>query len=126
LPFMMPDVRYAICPFDATDAPVRVSAAIPGPGWSLSLHTPKGDNFLYVQGTDDRSTDVNIMLKAPGTVFEAKNISAIQPTRQAPQLKLTHARGVAIFSAPIGAFAYRRLADEQLNSFKCQAALQRS
>lgn len=126
LPFMMPDVRYAICPFDATNGPIRINAAIPAPGWSLSLHTPNGENFLYVQGTDDRATNVNILLRAPGTVIEAKNISEIQPSRQTPEFKLTHAIGVAIYSAPIGAFAYRRMADEQLNSFRCQATTRRS
>lgn len=125
LPFMMPDIRYAVCPFDVTNSDVQVKAELPGPGWSLSLHAPNGDNFLYVPGIDDRKIDIDFTLRAPGSVFEAKNIEQLAAGPQTPALSLKHATGVAIFRAPVGALALRRQTDERLNSLKC-SAVQRS
>jgi len=119
LPFMMPDIRYAICRFDVSKQNVRLKAELPGPGWNLSLHAPNGDNFLFVPGTDDRKVSVDFTLRAPGSVFEAKNIQQLTADQQAPALSLKHAQGVAIFRAPIGALALRRQTDEKLNSLKC-------
>lgn len=125
LPFMMPDVRYAVCRFDVSAQDVRVKAELPGPGWSLSLHAPNGENFLYVPGIDDRKIDIDFTLRAPGSVFEAKNIEQLSASQQTPALSLKYAKGVAIYRAPVGALALRRQTDEQLNSLKC-FAVQRS
>lgn len=125
LPFMMPDIRYAVCRFDVSKQDVRVQAKLPGPGWSLSLHAPNGDNFLYVPGIEERKIDVDFTLRAPGSIFEAKNIEQLSASQQAPTLSLKYVQGVAIFRAPVGALALRRQTDEQLNSLKC-FAVQRS
>ncbi len=120
--FMMPDNRYAICRFDSSSAPIRIRAVIPAPGWSLSLHAPNGDNVLFVPGTDDRVTTVNITVKPPGKVFEAKTLGALSPAKKTPEINLTLSQGIAIYRAPIPALALRRLVDERLNSFECYPA----
>ena len=125
LPFMMPDIRYAVCHFDVSKQDVRIQAKLPGPGWSLSLHAPNGDNFLYVPGTEERKIDVDFTLRASGSILEAKNIEQISATQQATNLSLKYAQGIAIFRAPVGALALKRKTDEQLNSVKC-FAVQRS
>lgn len=121
LPFMMPDIRYAVCRFDVSKQDVRVQAELPGPGWSLSLHAPNGDNFLYVPGIEERKVNVDFTLRAPGSIFEAKNIEQLSASQQTPTLNLKHVEGVAIFRAPVGALALRRQTDEQLNSLQCFA-----
>lgn len=126
LPFMMPDVRYAVCHYDASDGPIRVRAEVPGPGWSLSLHAPAGDNFLYVPGTEDRATTVNILLKAPSKRFETETLGTVAVAQGSPEIKLNSPVGVAIYKAPIDALAFRRQIDERLNSFKCFQERRRS
>jgi uncharacterized membrane protein len=39
LPFMSPDMRYAVCRFDVAGGPVTISAQLPDKGWSLALYT---------------------------------------------------------------------------------------
>lgn len=119
LPFMMPDIRYAVCRFDVAKQDVRLKAELPGPGWSLSLHSPNGENFLYVPGTEDRKINIDFTLRAPGSVFEAKDIRQLSASQQAPALDLKYTKGVAIYRAPVGALALRRETDERLNSLKC-------
>lgn len=119
LPYMMPDIRYAICPYDASTGPVRIRATIPAAGWSLSLHTPDGGNFMFVPGTDERRSNVDLVLRATRTVLEARTVSTAQPATPTPEVKLSEATGVAIFRAPVGALAFRERIDRLLNSFKC-------
>ena len=116
---MMPDTRYAICRFDGRHGPIRVRADVPAAGWSLSIHAPNGDNFLFVPGTDERVTKLNILLKPPGTVFEGRSISVLQPERKSPQIELTRSEGLVVFKAPVSALSLRRLIDEQLGTFEC-------
>jgi uncharacterized membrane protein len=117
--FMMPDNRYAICRFDATAAPMIVRAALPGPGWSLSVHAPNGDNVLFVPGTNDRVTNISIVIKPSGQLFEAKTIGSLPTAGKTPEISLTQDEGLVIYRAPVPALAKRRLVDEQLNSFQC-------
>src|SRR5690606_20344600 len=62
LPFLTPDVRYAMCRYDSTGGPVRVTAVLPGRGWSLALHTPSGENVYAATGRDDRSTTLHLRI----------------------------------------------------------------
>jgi len=119
LPFMMPDMRYALCRFDARDSVVRIRVEIPAPGWSLSLHSPNGDNFLFVPGTDDRVTKINIEINPASKTFATKSIGQLDEKKKSPFISIKQPRGIAMFRGPINALALRRKVDEQLNSFEC-------
>jgi hypothetical protein len=45
LPELPPDVFYAMCRYDLNRGAVAVRATVLGPGWALSVHTPRGSNF---------------------------------------------------------------------------------
>jgi uncharacterized membrane protein len=119
LPFYNPDALYSYCPFDASTSRIRLSAKLPDAGWSLSLHTPIGENFYFVPGSETRPTDVQLVLVPPGTVFAHGAIEVENGSQGVPQVKLTHVRGLAILRTPIKGFEYRRLADELRSTFSC-------
>lgn len=119
LPFLMPDTRYAVCRFDASNSTVHIRAELPEPGWSLSMHAPNGDNFLFVAGTIDRTTKINIVVNPRDPKFEAKTLAELPEKKKSPVITIKREHGIAIFKAPINALAFRRLADEQLNLFEC-------
>ncbi len=119
LPFMMPDTLYAVCRFDASYGIVRIRAEIPAPGWSLSMHAPNGDNFLFVPGKADRITKLNIEVNPNSKTFETKSIGQLDNKKKSPLITIKFPHGLAIFRAPVNALALRRKVDEQLNSFKC-------
>ena len=48
LPFLAPDAVYAMCRYDITVDSLIVTAAMAQAGWTLSLHTPQGDNFFVM------------------------------------------------------------------------------
>ncbi len=119
LPFMMPNRRYAICRYDARRAPVRIRAELPAPGWSLSLHRPNGDNFMYFPGTNERVTKLNLVLEPAAKSVVTTSLGALAPAQKAAELEVTSAAGLAIYKAPVSSLAVRRLVDEQLSTFEC-------
>ncbi len=121
LPFFSPDALYSFCRYDASTARISVSAKLPDVGWSLSLHTPKGQNFYFVPGSGDRETDIKLVLEPPGNVFALGNTEITTANRTIPVIKLPDVHGLIILKAPIKGLAYRRLIDEKRAAFKCQA-----
>lgn len=121
LPFFGPDALYSFCRYDASTTRIRVSAKLPDVGWSLSLHTPRGENFYFVPGNGRRSTDIDLILVPPGNVFSHGNIEVNQSDKTIPRINLPHVRGLVILRAPVKGLAYRRQIDEQRGAFRCQA-----
>lgn len=122
LPFFAPGSFYSYCRYDASTSRVRLSATLPGVGWSLSLYTPKGENFYFVAGTDVRETDVKLILVPPGNLFvDAAPANTPETGPVIPRVELPEAEGLAILRAPIKGFAFRRQADEQRGAFRCRS-----
>lgn len=121
LPFYNPDSLYSYCRYDASTTRIRVSAKLPDAGWSLSLHTPKGENFYFVAGSSRRISDINLVLEPPGNVFAHGNIEVSDSQTRIPVIKLPTVHGLVILKAPIKGLAYRRQIDEQRATFKCRA-----
>lgn len=119
LPYFSPDALYSYCHYDASRARVRVSATLPDTGWSLSLHTPKGQNFYYVPGIEKRATNVELVLAPPGNVFAQSGPAIEQADHSIPVVKLPEVKGLIILRAPIKGYAYRRAVDEARGSFRC-------
>jgi uncharacterized membrane protein len=66
LPYLPPDMLYAMCRYDLRNGPVAVIAPVLGPGWALSLHTPQGANFYVLPGQALRRTDVSFLVVPSG------------------------------------------------------------
>ncbi len=120
LPFFAPDALYSFCRYDASSTRIRVSAKLPDAGWSLSLHTPKGENFYYVPGIEARQTDIELVLVPPGNVFAQDAVEVTKAEQSIPLIKLPNAKGLVILRAPIKGFAYRRRVDELRAAFACR------
>jgi uncharacterized membrane protein len=66
LPYLPPDMLYAMCRYDLRKGPLAVTAPVLGPGWALSLHTPQGTNFYVLPGQALRRTDVSFLVVPSG------------------------------------------------------------
>lgn len=62
LPFLAPDMRYAMCRYEVIGGPVKVTATLPEVGWSLAVYTPQGDNFYAAPAHETRRTDLAFTL----------------------------------------------------------------
>lgn len=118
LPFQSPDLRVAICRFDATDGPIAVRASLPGVGWSLSLHGERGENFFVVTGQESRRTELALLLVPQGDEFVPLPNDAVGPQALA-QVPLEHRRGLAFLRGPVPGPAYRAEVEAELARASC-------
>jgi uncharacterized membrane protein len=127
LPFMAPDARYAICRFDSSKGTVAINASLPGPGWTLSLHSPDGENFYVAVAQPGRSTDVSLLLiptdeRFTGLTPEAKGKSSAEGAGGSSALTLVAREGLAILRAPDLGFSYRAMNEARLMEARCGLA----
>jgi uncharacterized membrane protein len=120
LPFMAPDARYAMCLFDSSEGTVTITATLPEPGWTLSLHSRNGENFYTAVAQPGRAMQVSLLLIPTAEGFagltpEAKGKS----TDASVELTLVAREGIAVLRAPDKGFAYRPYADAGLAGARC-------
>jgi uncharacterized membrane protein len=122
LPFLSPDMRYAICRYDTSKGPVAVTANLPGRGWMLSLYTTQGDNFFTAVGQDAQPSDLNILLTPTADRFLGLTPEARGKASEVTNaLTLTTGRGMAVLRAPDRGGAYRFETEAMLKRAKCIA-----
>lgn len=122
LPFMGPDSRYAMCLFDTTKGAVRITASLPGAGWSLSVFSDKGDSLYTSVAQPGRRTDVSLMLSTSDGKFAGLTPEAAgQAVQEDRALSLSVKRGVAILRAPDQGNAYGTLNEAELKRALCTA-----
>lgn len=120
LPFMMPDALYAMCRFDVRQGPLNVTAALTEPGWSLSLHTPQGDNFYVMPAQQSRRSEVSLVL-----VSGADRAGDTAATRRGivdGQIAAPTNEGLVVVRAPLKGLAWRAEAEAALRRANCQPA----
>jgi len=67
-----PDLLYALCIFDISAGPVRISA-LPSPGyWSIALYARNSDNFFHLNDLEVKGDRVELILSAAGQNAELK------------------------------------------------------
>src|SRR5882672_3859348 len=60
LPYLAPDALYAMCRYDVSVDSLVVTVAMAQAGWTLSLHTPQGDNFYVMPAQELRRSEVSL------------------------------------------------------------------
>lgn len=119
LPFVGPDVRFAVCRYDVSDGPVRVTASLPDKGWSLALYSPQGDNFYVVPAQDYRRLEVSFQLIPQTERFLGFfNLGRTIET-SASQITVPSAQGLVVIRAPLRGRAYQGDTEAHLLRAQC-------
>jgi uncharacterized membrane protein len=117
LPFMAPDALYAMCRFDVATAPLTVSAALPDIGWTLSLHSPQGDNFYAMPAQQSRRDAVTL------TIVPASDhgdlLSVHRPAALESQIESPSAEGLVVIRAPLRGLAWSSATEAALRRASC-------
>lgn len=118
LPYQTPDVRYAMCRFDASGGPVIVTAKLPDPGWTFSIYTPNGE-ALYAFAAQ-QSTDMAIAILPPGERF----VDVVGATQRLDlsltQLHATTREGLVVIRAPVRGRTYAAEIERDLTTAQCK------
>lgn len=120
LPFMAPDVRYAMCRFETGRGPVSVTAQLPGSGWTLSLYTKEGDNFYTAVGKDGQSSTISLQLTPVADRFLGLTPEARGKVSDATStLNIVTGSGIAVLRAPDRGVAYKADTEAYLKRATC-------
>ena len=117
LPYLPPDMLYAMCRYELTGGPIALTAAVAGPGWSLSLHTPQGDNFYVLPGNLLQGGEVSFLLVAGGAAEAAQQQRRASPTDT--QVASPTTEGLIVVRAPIIGLAWLAQTDALLRRSNC-------
>jgi uncharacterized membrane protein len=118
LPFLTPDALYAICRYDISVDSLQVTAQLAHLGWTLSLHTPQGDNFYVMPAQPARRSDVVLTLIPGGDRVEfapsQRRIGAPDTNIPSPSTE-----GLIVVRAPLKGLAWRAEAEAILRRASC-------
>jgi uncharacterized membrane protein len=116
LPYLSPDMLYAMCRYDLSGGPVAVAASVLDAGWVLSLHTPQESNFYVLPGQSQRRTDVSFLLvpTAPDTGTVAPRVSSADTQIASPTLE-----GLIVLRAPLRGLAWAAETEAALQRAAC-------
>ena len=120
LPFLAPDMRYAICRYDLTIGPVLVSATLPDAGWSLTLYSPQGDNFYAVPAQELRQTELSFQIIAASDRLVQLSPGVRKADVDLSQVTSPGREGLVVVRAPIKGVAHQAEAERILRTASCQ------
>jgi uncharacterized membrane protein len=121
LPFLPAHAYYGICRYSLAGEPITVSTPLADLGWTLSLHTPHGDNFYVMPGQSSRSTDVSVVIvpaaERSGDLIPAAGRRA--PALTEDQIASPTDEGLIVIRAPLKGLAWKAEAEAILSRAKC-------
>jgi uncharacterized membrane protein len=121
LPFLSPDMRYAVCRFDIGGGPVAISAVLPDKGWSLALYTHDGDNFYAVPAQDARRAEVRFVLvpsvERPALGF--LHLGRAAADARSSEIAVPQPQGLVVVRASLRGQAYTSQVEAQLARASC-------
>lgn len=121
LPFMSPDMRYAVCRYDVATGPIAVSATLADKGWSFGLYTLDGDSFYAVPSQTARRTDVGVVLSLPqptDRMFGFLNFGR-SADQDAASITVPQREGLVIIRASLKGEAYVKEIEAYLGRATC-------
>jgi uncharacterized membrane protein len=121
LPFMSPDMRYAMCRYDAGSGPIAVNATLADKGWSFGLYTLKGDGFYAVPSQAGRRTDVGLVLSLTPPADRTFGFLNFGRTadQDASNVTLPQREGLVIIRAAVKGQAYVKEIEAYLSRATC-------
>jgi uncharacterized membrane protein len=118
LPFVAADALYAACRFDLSSTPVAVSAVLSDPGWTLSLHTPQGDNFYVMPAQQLRRSEVMFVI-TPASERLVDFGSSRRLTGDDSQIESPVTEGLVLVRAPMRGLSWRAETEAKLRRASC-------
>lgn len=119
LPFIGPDVRMAVCRYDVTDGPIKVTAVLPDKGWTVSLYTLQGDNFYALPSQDFRRLEVGFQLVPQAERYLSIFSLGRSAETNASQVAVPQMQGLIVIRAPLHGRAFQSEAEALLSRAQC-------
>lgn len=123
LPFLSADARYAMCRFDTSKGPVRVSAVLPDIGWTLGIYRPDGTTVYLASAAPGKSNEISAtIIQSDDRFLGLGNVGRKDAVLRESRLSITARDGVIVVRAPDKGLAYRTETEQVLARAVCSSA----
>jgi uncharacterized membrane protein len=129
LPFMAPDVRYAMCRFDLAAGPLQIRTRLLDQTWSVLLFTAQGENFSTFTSSDVQKSEIEMTVSATteqsllqsAQTFLTRTQKETRGPRDPGIVITAPAReGLAVIRAPLMGIAFHKEVELALASATCR------
>src|SRR5204862_2544151 len=107
LPYLPPDALYAMCRYDISVDSLTVTAAMAHAGWTLSLHTPQGDNFYVMPAQESRRGDISLTVVPSAERLGELATTPRRVSAQETQVASPSWEGLVVVGAALKVLAWR-------------------
>ncbi len=119
MPMLAPDLRVAVCRFDLSEGPIKLSTQILDPNWILTFNTALGDNFYTVQGADIRSSRLDVIIALEDHALLEATADRPDQETDVEIVRSPGAMGFATVSASLPGPAFAARAEAALKRATC-------
>lgn len=109
--FRAPDMKYAICRYDVTQAPVQVDFVLLRGYWSVALYDVEGHNFYAADGFDLVRERSSLLLLGPDD---------IKSDEDALPISVPSSTGLLVLRAPVDNQVMEEAVTKALSRAKCE------
>lgn len=119
LPLLAPDMRYAVCRYDVSAGPVRVSTQLLDDVWLITLFTPQGDNFYAISGGDLKRSRVEMILSTEAEALLQLEADAVEGAENIVVVRVPQPTGIAMIRAPLRGPSFAARTEAALQRASC-------
>lgn len=128
LPFMAPDVRYAICRFDLAAGALLIRTPLIDQTWSVLLYTAQGENFSAFSSGDVRKPELEMtvtastdqsLLQSVQTFLTRTHKETRGPRDPGISIVAPAREGLVIIRAPLMGLAFEKEVEAALATASC-------
>ncbi len=119
LHMMAPDMRYAICRFDLTRGPVRISTRIPDELWTIAFYDSSGTNFYTISGGDIKREKIEIIVSTQSNALLDDETSALIDSEDSLVVNSPNDLGLVMIRAPLAGSSYADRTERALHRASC-------
>lgn len=123
LPLMAPDVRYAVCRFDISGGPVRLSTQIADDVWMIAFYTPGGQNFYTISGGELKRDKIEIVISSESEAIFEVGASILDEIDDLVVVASPERQGIAVIRAPVPSSDYAARVEQALTRSSCSRKL---
>lgn len=128
LPFMTPDVRYAMCRFDLAAGHLQVRTRLVDPTWLVMLFTAQGENFSTFASADVQKPELEMtvqptteqsLLQSVQTFLTRTNKELRGPREPGLVITSPSREGILVVRAPTMGVAFAKEVEQALSAASC-------
>lgn len=123
LPMMAPDIRYAICRFDISEGPVRLSTQILDDFWVIAFYTPSGYNFYTISGGELKRDKIEIVISTKKEAIFEIGANILDDIDDLIVVASPEHTGIAMVRAPLAGPNYAQRTEAALDRANCSRKL---